>query len=252
MTPKSPEPPARRKPQPARPVRPVRPSAPTSVAAPRPELKPRQAQKTETRRALEQAALRCFAATGWEATTVGAIAKAAGVAHGTFYVHFPTKEALADALLAEFNANFAARVRPIWETGAATLPTRVRRTAEAFLDHWESERVFVAAYARRLGAGPGIGGAAEDGVTLETLRDGINPPAVALLGDIVQRLLGPSAMASGRMSLAVHGVLALWLRVGLQTLFQPGVKRKDGVEVLTRMTLGAVMAMVEPPVGLKE
>lgn len=217
------------------------------------EPKPRHVQKEETRAALAAAALRCFAETGWEATTVGAIAKAAGVAHGTFYVHFATKEALADALLADFNATFAARVRPIWETGAAALPTRVRRTAEAFLDHWESERTFVAAYAHRLGAGSGLGHAGTgDAITLESVRDGINPPAVALLGDIVARLAGPAAKNSGRLSLAVQGVLAMWLRVGLQALFQPGVTRKDAVEVLTRMTLGAAMAMVEPQAGTKE
>ncbi len=210
------------------------------------EPKPRHVQKEETRAALAAAALRCFAATGWEATTVGAIAKAAGVAHGTFYVHFATKEALADALLADFNATFAARVRPIWESGAAALPTRVRRTAEAFLDHWESERTFVAAYAHRFAGGTGLG------TTLENVRDGINPPAVALLGDIVARLAGSAAKSSGRLSLAVQGVLAMWLRIGLQALFQPGVTRKDAVDVLTRMTLGAALAMVEPQSATKE
>lgn len=225
------------------------PRAATRKRPPKPptEPKPRHVQKEETRAALAAAALRCFAETGWEATTVGAIAKAAGVAHGTFYVHFATKEALADALLADFNATFAARVRPIWETGAAALPTRVRRTAEAFLDHWESERTFVAAYAHRLGGGAGLG------TTLENVRDGINPPAVALLGDIVARLAGPAAKSgSGRLSLAVQGVLAMWLRIGLQALFQPGVTRKDAIDVLTRMTLGAAMAMVEPQSGTKD
>ena len=225
------------------------PRAATRKRPPKPpaEPKPRHVQKEETRAALAAAALRCFAETGWEATTVGAIAKAAGVAHGTFYVHFATKEALADALLADFNATFAARVRPIWETGAAALPTRVRRTAEAFLDHWESERTFVAAYAHRLGGGTGLG------TTLESVRDGINPPAVALLGDIVARLAGPAAKrGDGRLSLAVQGVLAMWLRIGLQALFQPGVTRKDAIDVLTRMTLGAAMAMVEPQAGTKE
>lgn len=192
----------------------------------------RQARKSETRRALERAALQCFAEAGWEATTVGAIARQAGVAHGTFYVHFPTKEALADALLARFNAALEERLAPIWDQGNAALPTRVRRTAEAFLEHWEAERAFVAAYGRRLGGVP----------SLEAMRDGLNPPAVALLGGILERFA--AAPGIGRKApLMVQGLLAMWLRIGLQALFGPGIARADAVDVLTRMTLGAVLGM---------
>jgi AcrR family transcriptional regulator len=51
-----------------------------------------------TRRLLQEHALRLFLANGYEATTVDAIAEAAGVSHMTFFRYFPTKE---DVVLAD-------------------------------------------------------------------------------------------------------------------------------------------------------
>jgi AcrR family transcriptional regulator len=53
-----------------------------------------QRRKQRTRAAIEQAALELFAAHGYRATTIAAIADAADVALRTVTVHFPTKEAL--------------------------------------------------------------------------------------------------------------------------------------------------------------
>lgn len=52
----------------------------------------RERKKAQTRRAIQQEALRLFLAKGYEATTVEEIAAAAGVSHMTFYRYFPTKE----------------------------------------------------------------------------------------------------------------------------------------------------------------
>ncbi len=203
---------------------------------------PRHDQKQATRQALKDAALASFAANGWDATSVGTIARAAGVAHGTFYVHFDTKETLADELLADFNAALEARLRPIW-AGAkgGTVESRVRRTAVAFLDHWHAERAFVRAYAQRLGGAP----------RLETLRDGVNPPAVQLVTALLESLVGSDARSAARVALASQGLLALWLRIGLQVLFGPEVAREDAVDTLTRMTLGAAKALRAKPAGAR-
>ncbi len=56
----------------------------------------REQRKQETRRAIQRHALRMFLADGYEATTVDAIAEAAGVSHMTFFRHFPTKESVVD------------------------------------------------------------------------------------------------------------------------------------------------------------
>ena len=54
----------------------------------------RQQQRADTQQRLYETALHLFATQGYEATTVESIAKAAGVAKGTFFVHFPSKQAV--------------------------------------------------------------------------------------------------------------------------------------------------------------
>jgi len=52
----------------------------------------RAAKKTQTRRAIQDHALRLFVAKGYDETTVEEIAAAAGVSHMTFFRYFPRKE----------------------------------------------------------------------------------------------------------------------------------------------------------------
>lgn len=59
----------------------------------------RQQQKDETRAKIFAAATQLFAQNGYHATTIADIAKAAGVAKGTFFVHFPSKDAVIGALV---------------------------------------------------------------------------------------------------------------------------------------------------------
>jgi AcrR family transcriptional regulator len=57
-----------------------------------------QAIREETRARIISAALRCFGAQGYAATSVRAIAQEAGVAQGLMYSHFASKEALLQAI----------------------------------------------------------------------------------------------------------------------------------------------------------
>ncbi|MHB0878148.1 MAG: acyl-CoA-like ligand-binding transcription factor [Anaerolineae bacterium] len=52
----------------------------------------RERKKAQTRRTIQEHALRLFMEKGYEATTVQEIAAAAGVSHMTFFRYFPTKE----------------------------------------------------------------------------------------------------------------------------------------------------------------
>jgi AcrR family transcriptional regulator len=52
----------------------------------------RERKKAETRRRLQECALRLFVEQGYQATTVAQIAAAAGVSHMTFFRYFPAKE----------------------------------------------------------------------------------------------------------------------------------------------------------------
>ncbi len=196
----------------------------------------RQDRKAATRARIKQTALECFLKDGFEATGIGAIAKRAGVAHGTFYVHFPSKEAVIDELLEGFNQQLATALEPVM-LAAATLPLQqlVQLAAEAFLDQWERNKDFVRCYAARSAAG----------LRLEALRDGVNPPMTVLLRAAWRHAAG-DRVAAEQVELATQALLAMWLRVGMQYLFAEAVSRQGAVDTLVRMTVGAVGALLSP------
>ncbi len=172
--------------------------------------------------------------------TAGDIARAAGVAHGTFYVHFANKEAIADDLLARFNARFATRLQPVIAAAlpgagpgasVSSLSAIVRAVAEHFVDHWRAERDFVRIYAERTASG----------LDVAALSDGINPPMLDLLQGLLTRVMGsPADGASMNVGLVTHGLLGLWLRVGLQHVLAGRGDRETAISTLTHLTVGAL------------
>lgn len=85
----------------------------------------------ETRKRLQEEAIRLFSQRGFDAVTVEEVARAAGVSHMTFFRHFPTKEAAVlhdpyDPLLGAAVSAQDASLAPL---------ERVRR---ALLDAWGS------------------------------------------------------------------------------------------------------------------
>ncbi|MCC6524300.1 MAG: TetR/AcrR family transcriptional regulator [Polyangiaceae bacterium] len=188
----------------------------------------RQEAKAATRRAVREAAEQAFAERGYDRTSIADIARAAGVATGTFYVHFPSKEALLDELLGAFNAELAERVgQALGKKG--TEHARVLAAAEAVLGACEAHRAFVSAYLER----------SRVGLEASALRDGINPPAYGLVRAAVASL----GVGGEALELATHGLLALWLRVALQHVFRGAQPRAATAGVLADMTVGAVRAL---------
>lgn len=192
----------------------------------------RDTQKAATRRRIAEAALRVFAEKGYRAASVSDIVRAAGVAHGTFYFHFRDMEALMAELLAEFNEGFAAWLGSIWDGAAAHgRDAQIERTAAIFLDYWESRREFIRAYAERIAA---------EGLSPEALRDGVNAPAAALLAErfrAIERVIGRKEPLA---DLVAQGLLAMWMRIGMQYLFGEGVSRERAYKALVRLTFGAL------------
>ena len=204
------------------------------MRAPQGELS-RQQQKAATRKALLEAARVCFGERGFDATTIGHIAGKAGVAPGTIYVHFSAKEALADELLDQFNQEIAETLEPVLQDiNQEPLRTTVKRVADAFFDLWEREADFVRVYVER----------SKQGVGNSALAGGVNPQMTRALGQI---LAGSKKTICGPISweLVVHGVLAMWLRIGLQYLFVDSVKRDDAIATLVEMTVGALSPLLE-------
>jgi TetR/AcrR family transcriptional regulator, transcriptional repressor for nem operon len=91
-----------------------------------------QEQKAETRQNIVEAAGRLFRQHGIDAVGVDAIMHAAGLTHGGFYGHFPSKE----ALVAEVAAASLARAAARWEQIVGEEPPDValRRIVGSYLD----------------------------------------------------------------------------------------------------------------------
>jgi AcrR family transcriptional regulator len=92
----------------------------------------KEVEQMKTRETLMKAAAQLMLEVGYADMTTGAVAKRAGVAEGTIYRHFPSKEALAEAVFADiwriFNeymeAHLPPRERPI-ERLNALFPTTI-------------------------------------------------------------------------------------------------------------------------------
>jgi AcrR family transcriptional regulator len=95
-----------------------------------PELTSRAAQ---TRSAIVTAALRLFRENGYDATTMRAIAVAAGVSTGNAYYYFGSKEELIREFYERSQAEHAAAAQPVLETETAFAP-RLRGTLRALVD----------------------------------------------------------------------------------------------------------------------
>lgn len=93
-----------------------------------PTARPRTARQTRDR--IARAALALFASRGFHDTTTPQIAERAGVAEGTIYRHFPTKDDL-------LNEVFRAAVRALHEPVRTSDPDRpVRKRLEAIAERW--------------------------------------------------------------------------------------------------------------------
>lgn len=197
----------------------------------------RSEQKAATQRLLLEAARRCFERQGYAGTAIGDIAREAGVAHGTFYVHFESREAVADVLLQGFNDNLSRALVPLLTADHGSLEATVREAAKLFLVALDDDRALVRFYAER----------AASGLPADALATGINPPALAALTEALVARAGDGDR--DRVDLAAHGLLALWLRVGLRYALLGRTSRKTAEDVLVQLTTGALSALlaVNPP-----
>ncbi len=203
----------------------------------------RQNKKAKTREKIKVAALDCFEEHGFAATQISHMTQRAGVAQGTFYVHFADKEALVDELLREFNVAFVEQLAQEWGSlDPGALPQLVRRTAHVFLRVWQENKRFLKIYLERLGSG----------LTLETLRDGINPQTTQFLTDHFILAFPSDHLNKPSLWLLIQGILALWQRIGLQAVFNPDIGLSNAEDVLVKMTLGALNAMLPPPPETKK
>lgn len=98
-----------------------------------PSLDARARKRVETRERIFESALREFRTVGLAAAQIDRIAKAAGVARGTFYFHFASKDDVLVELARRINARVARRVEVLGET-EPSLRELLLRVNDAIMD----------------------------------------------------------------------------------------------------------------------
>jgi AcrR family transcriptional regulator len=83
---------------------------------------------TDTRRRILDAALKRFLEDGYEQTTIASIRDDGGVSNGALFHHFPSKEAIADALYVEAIASFQDGLWELLRSRPRSLRAAVRGT----------------------------------------------------------------------------------------------------------------------------
>lgn len=97
----------------------------------------REQQRQETRRKVFEAALTIFRRDGVAESRIEDIATLAGVSRGTFYFHFPTKDAVLSELLLTAEADFTAEIDAL--PAGAPIEDVLNTTAAAMARPWSAE-----------------------------------------------------------------------------------------------------------------
>jgi len=96
-------------------------------------MAPRIVDKTEKRKQIALAAMRVFADTGFERTTIEAVSRAAGVGKGTVYEYFANKAELIEGALGALLDEYMALLSPAMDERAPAVET-LRSITTAFVD----------------------------------------------------------------------------------------------------------------------
>src|SRR5271167_4230673 len=84
--------------------------------------------RVNTRARILDTALACFLGAGYEQTTIAQIRQRSGVSNGALFHHFPTKEAIADAVYVEAIASFQQGLWELLRRRPRSLRAAVRET----------------------------------------------------------------------------------------------------------------------------
>jgi AcrR family transcriptional regulator len=180
--------------------------------------------RAATRRRLLEAATELFAREGLHGATSARIARAAGVATGTFYLHFPDKEGLFREIVLAALSELRARVRRALEGSGPDPRAQVRaRTAELVSFAEENRNLIGVLFGRRQEAGE----LAED--VLDALIPGIEESLRmrAQSGDVPEGL--EPAVAAQAIAAMTSRVLAWWVDDPARA------SREQVIETLCRM-----------------
>lgn len=115
--------------------------APEHASMKRRPGRPRKADAVDTKEALRHAALRLFARKGYAGTSIRAIAGEVGLSESVLYAHYPNKQAIFDAILAEHGPQRPVDAPPHLDAELVETdpPAYLRALAHAFVEEWGEE-----------------------------------------------------------------------------------------------------------------
>ena len=180
--------------------------------------------RAETRRRLIEAGTECFASHGLHGTTSTQIARAAGVAAGTFYLHFADKQALFRAIAFDTLARLRDRMASAADAAGGDVQRQLRARMETLVAFAAEQRDLV-----RIVFGRGH----EAGALAAEMADALFPGVETRLRDrIAEGLADPGLHAA----VAAQSLLAMWTRVVAWWVEDPSRASRDAVvETLVRM-----------------
>lgn len=163
----------------------------------------------DKRAVIMEAALGVFASRGFHTSTVDQVAEAAGVAKGTIYLYFKSKNELLDQLVEGRIARLAGMVRQA-AAGAPDACSKLRRIVAAHFDFYSTERRFMQLMAGQIGTlSPRFSATVLDGtrtltaMVQDVLAQGIEEGSIVPAADA-------GTMAFALMGM-VHAVAYRWL-----------------------------------------
>jgi len=197
----------------------------------------RRARKKErTRRAIYDAALALFDQRGFAAVTIEEVCRAADVARGTFFLHFPSKA----ALLFEFNRRLAAELAACLVEPRGSAVGEYRRMVDVFGQRWLTHSDVMGAMLRELLVTPGAMAAPESGG--RDLRD--------LVEEIVRR-----GQQRGEFRRNVSARLAATMFLTTSAAILSGAVYAEGeaspVEIRNQLLHAILHGLLEPKPRLK-
>ena len=180
--------------------------------------------RAATRRRLVVAGTELFAREGLHRTTSTQIARAAGVAAGTFYLHFPDKQALFRTIAFDTLAALRDRMAEAAEVAGVDVQGQLRARMETLVAFADERRDLV-----RIVFGRGH----EAGTLADEIADTLFPGVEARLSErIAEGLADPNLHAA----VAAQSLLAMWTRVIAWWVEDPRrAPREAVVETLVHM-----------------
>ncbi|MBT3984188.1 MAG: TetR/AcrR family transcriptional regulator [Bacteriovoracaceae bacterium] len=193
--------------------------------------KSRKEQKEITKSSIKKVALNLFYKKGKDNTSIAEIAKKANIAGGTFYFHFEDKDQLIEELIQEFNDKYIERFQNVFVDGIPENGDELLFSiCSTFLDHFKENKKVVSIIVEKMKIDRGLQG----------LAFGASPELINFLTHILEIKAKQQGVSIEDPELIIHALFGMWLRVGLQYLFNKQVTKEKSLAVLTRLTQGAI------------